>query len=104
MISITGGKNVTQIDGGAFMNCQSLKNISFPNLQKLDDNEIELFSYYGNKFDYEDADSFSDGCRIGDSYSPWVYVGAFMHCQNLESVYIPKVKNLVTEHSLTVKS
>ena len=92
MISITGGKNVTQIDGGAFMNCQSLKNISFPNLQKLDDNEIELFSYYGNKFDYEDADSFSDGCRIGDSYSPWVYVGAFMHCQNLESVYIPKVK------------
>ena len=58
----------------------------------LDDNEIELLSYYGNKFDYEDADSFSDGCRIGDSYSPWVYVGAFMHCQNLESVYIPKVK------------
>ncbi len=58
MISITGGKNVTQIDGGAFMNCEVKEDISFPNLQKLDDNEIELFSYYGNKFDYEDVIHF----------------------------------------------
>ncbi len=84
--SIQGGKNVTQIDGGAFMNCQSLKNISFPNLQKLDDNEVKLFSHY---YGFEDG---MDVCLIGDYYSPWVYVGAFMHCQNLESVYIPKVK------------
>ena len=84
--SIQGGKNVTQIDGGAFMDCKNLKNISFPNLQKLDDNEVKLFSHYNG---FEDG---TDVCRIGDYYSPWVYVGAFMHCQNLESVYIPKVK------------
>ena len=86
MISITGGKNVTQIDGGAFMNCKNLKNISFPNLQKLDDNDVKLFSHYNG---FEDG---TDVCLIGDYYSPWVYVGAVMHCQNLESVYIPKVK------------
>jgi hypothetical protein len=84
--SIQGGKNVTQIDGGAFMDCKNLKNISFPNLQKLDDNEVKLFSHYNG---FEDG---TDVCLIGDYYSPWVYVGAFMHCQNLESVYIPKVK------------
>ena len=82
---IIGGQNVTQIDGGAFLSCSDIKNISFPNLVKIDNSRVHVFSTM-DEIDMDDGYYW----KLDKSFS----VGPFVHCRNLESIYIPKVKKL----------
>lgn len=79
---IVGGNNVTQIDGGAFIDCKSLKSVSFPNVTKLDDNKVITFATYSGFYKGDDIANYSGAYNLG----------AFTHCRSLESVYLPKVK------------
>ena len=79
---IIGGQNVSQIDGGAFLYCSDIKNISFPNLVKIDNSRVRVFTVS------DEADEYL--WLLEKSFS----VGPFVHCRNLESIYIPKVKKL----------
>lgn len=72
-----------------------IKNISFPNLVKIDNSRVHVFSTM-DEMDMDDGYYW----KLEKSFS----VGPFVHCRNLESIYIPKVKKLADRTFLIVQS
>lgn len=87
-LNITLPQSITQIDSQAFSGCESLSiDVNLPNLTTL----------AGNSFDHSGITSVSNLGSITTIPGGSTLVGAFCHCENLQSVVLPST--LVTIES-----